>query len=163
MALTGWQRLDPVIAMLVGLNIVRAAFQILRRSIAGLMDASLPPVELAIIARVMAVHEARGVTFHALRTRQAAAQRFVSVHLLVPAPFPADAHHLAEASRAMARTARNSRPDASEPVDDDLRAGRTTPRLTSTWAVGTEVAGPPCRRLRPHSRRTGLPLREPIT
>ncbi len=124
-ALTGWQRLDPVIAMLVGLNIVRAAFQILRRSIAGLMDASLPPVELAIIARVMAVHEARGVTFHALRTRQAAAQRFVSVHLLVPGAVSLhDAHHLAEAFEGDVRRELPGTVVQThlEPVDDVISA-----------------------------------------
>jgi cation diffusion facilitator family transporter len=124
-ALTGWQRLDPIIAMLVGLNIVRAAFQILRRSIAGLMDASLPPEELAIIARVMAVHEARGVTFHALRTRQAAAQRFVSVHVLLPGAVSLhDAHHLAEDFEG---DVRRELPGTIvqthlEPVDDEISA-----------------------------------------
>jgi cation diffusion facilitator family transporter len=96
-AVTGWQKLDPIIAVAVGLNIVRVAFRILRRSIAGLMDASLPEAELEIIARVMGIYEARGVAFHALRTRQSASRRFVSVHMLVPGAWTVhDAHHHAE-------------------------------------------------------------------
>lgn len=96
-AVTGWQTLDPIIAVLVGLNIIRAAFQILRRSVAGLMDAALPRHELEIIEAVMARYVAQGVTFHALRTRQSASRRFVSVHLLVPgARTVHDAHHLVE-------------------------------------------------------------------
>jgi cation diffusion facilitator family transporter len=124
-ALTGWHRLDPLIAILVGLNIVRAAFQILRRSVAGLMDASLPPEELAAIARVMAVHEARGIAFHALRTRQAASRRFVSVHMLVPGNVSLhDAHHLAEEFEG---DVRRELPGAVvqthlEPVDDEISA-----------------------------------------
>ncbi len=122
-AVTGWEKLDPVIAILVGLNIVRSAFLILSRSIAGLMDASLPKAELEIIARVMGVHEARGAAFHALRTRQSASRRFVSVHMLVPGTWTVhDAHHFAEDFEG---DIRRELPGAIvlthlEPVDDEI-------------------------------------------
>lgn len=96
-ALTGWGTLDPIIAILVGLNIVWTAYQLLHRSVAGLMDASLPEEEQKIIERVMSKYRERGVAFHALRTRQSAARRFVSVHMLVPGAWTLhDAHHVAE-------------------------------------------------------------------
>lgn len=122
-AVTGWQALDPVIAILVGLNIIRAAFQILRRSVAGLMDASLPRHELKIVEDVMARYAERDVTFHALRTRQSAARRFVSVHMLVPGAWTVhDAHHVAEDFEGDLRRAL---PDTIiqthlEPVDDEI-------------------------------------------
>jgi len=83
-AITGWVRLDPIIALLVAANIVWTAIGLLRRSVAGLMDASLPVDEQAIVVKVLDGYKAQGVEYHALRTRQAAAQRFVSFHFLVP-------------------------------------------------------------------------------
>ena len=83
-AITGWERLDPIIALLVAVNIVWTAIGLLRRSVAGLMDASLPEDEQAAVVKVLDGHKSQGVEYHALRTRQAAAQRFVSFHLLVP-------------------------------------------------------------------------------
>ncbi len=96
-ALTGWQVLDPIVAVIVGLNIVWTAYQLLRRSVAGLMDASLPEADLKIIEAVMEKYRGQGIVFHALRTRQSAARRFVSVHVLVPGSWTLhDAHHIAE-------------------------------------------------------------------
>jgi cation diffusion facilitator family transporter len=83
-AITGWLRLDPIIALLVAANIVWTAVGLLRRSVAGLMDASLPEDERAAVVKVLDRYKSQGVEYHALRTRQAAAQRFVSFHFLVP-------------------------------------------------------------------------------
>jgi cation diffusion facilitator family transporter len=83
-AITGWERLDPIIALLVAANIVWTSIGLLRRSVAGLMDASLPEDEQAAVVKVLDQYKAQGVEYHALRTRQAAAQRFVSFHFLVP-------------------------------------------------------------------------------
>ncbi|HUG34723.1 MAG TPA: cation diffusion facilitator family transporter [Anaerolineales bacterium] len=96
-ALTGWVILDPLIAFAVALNIVWTGFQLVNRSVSGLMDASLPAKELNLIQEVMAKYRGRRVAFHALRTRQAAARQFVSVHMLVPGKMTVhDAHHIAE-------------------------------------------------------------------
>jgi len=94
---TGWRNLDPLVAMVVALNIVWTGFQLIRRSVAGLMDAALPVHEQDLIKEVIKKYSERGVSFHALRTRQAAARRFVSVHMLVPGQWTVhDAHHIAE-------------------------------------------------------------------
>jgi cation diffusion facilitator family transporter len=95
--LTGWNILDPLVAILVALNIVWTGFQLVRRSIAGFMDEALPGHEQTLIQQVMGVYRQRGVDFHALRTRQAAARKFISVHVLVPGEWTVhDAHHVAE-------------------------------------------------------------------
>jgi cation diffusion facilitator family transporter len=83
-AVTGWQRLDPAIAILVAANIVWTGFRILRRSALGLLDRALPPLEQEALRAALARHEVPPVQFHAVRTRQAGARRFVSLHVLVP-------------------------------------------------------------------------------
>jgi cation diffusion facilitator family transporter len=94
---TGWGVLDPIIAILVALNILWTGYQLVRRSVMGLMDAALSENEQQIIATVMRKYQEKGVNFHALRTRQAAARRFMSVHVLVPGDMTVhDAHHIVE-------------------------------------------------------------------
>jgi cation diffusion facilitator family transporter len=83
-ALTDWERLDPVVALLVGANIVWTGVNIVRRSISGLMDTVLSAEDLAAVRKVLRTFEQDGVQFHALRTRQAGVRKFVSVHVLVP-------------------------------------------------------------------------------
>ena len=94
---TGWNILDPIVAILVALNIIWTGIQLVRRSVAGLMDEALPQKEQDLIEPVMAKYREMGVSFHALRTRQAAARRFISVHVLVPGAWTVhDAHHVVE-------------------------------------------------------------------
>jgi cation diffusion facilitator family transporter len=83
-ALTGWERLDPIVAIAVALNITWAGSQLVRRSALGLLDTALPADEQAAVQRVLESHRGPEVQFHALRSRQAASRRFVSVHVLVP-------------------------------------------------------------------------------
>lgn len=82
--LTGWTVLDPIIALLVGVNIVIAGMRILRESTIGLLDGTLSPEENAAIAASLAQFTSEEVTIHALRTRAAGQQRFASMHVLVP-------------------------------------------------------------------------------
>jgi cation diffusion facilitator family transporter len=82
--LTNWQWLDPAIALLVALNILWTAWQLMRRSAAGLMDASLPTEKLAEIEAILASYRLQGLDFHALRTRQAGRRTFATLHILVP-------------------------------------------------------------------------------
>jgi cation diffusion facilitator family transporter len=94
---TGWRTLDPLVAIIVALNIIWTGFQLVGRSVSGLMDAALPIQEQDLIKSVIEKYREKGVSFHALRTRQAAARRFVSVHMLVPGDWTVhDAHHIAE-------------------------------------------------------------------
>jgi cation diffusion facilitator family transporter len=96
-ALTGWERLDPIIALLVAANIVWSGFQLLRRSALGLIDTGLLPEDMDKIEGVLNQYRIKDIKFHALRTRQAGMRRFVSVHVLVPGAWTVlDGHHLAE-------------------------------------------------------------------
>jgi cation diffusion facilitator family transporter len=121
---TGWGVLDPLVAIIVALNIIWTGIRLVGRSVSGLMDAALPAEELKLIQDVMQRFENRGVTFHALRTRQAAARRFVSVHMLVPGEWTVhDAHHVAEDFESDIRLALGSVVTVFthiEPVEDEL-------------------------------------------
>ncbi len=96
-SITGWERLDPVVALIVAVNIVWTGIGLVRRSVDGLMDISLPGNEREAVESVMAKYRQKNIIFHALRTRQAASRRFISVHMLVPGEWTVhDAHHVAE-------------------------------------------------------------------
>lgn len=120
-ALTGWQPLDPLIALLVAANIVRTGLQLLRRSGLGLLDTALPPRELGLIQAILARYQREGIQFHALRSRQAGARRFVSLHVLVPGAWSVQrSHHLLE---RIEREIREALPNTTvfthvEPVED---------------------------------------------
>jgi cation diffusion facilitator family transporter len=81
---TGWQRLDPIVAIGVALNIVYTGVGILRRSLMGLLDTAIPDELQRGVTDILARHTSGGVRFHALRTRQAGAWRFIDFHVLVP-------------------------------------------------------------------------------
>lgn len=96
-AVTDWEPLDPIIALAVAANIVRTGVGLMRRSVAGLMDTALPPEEYEKVLKVLEKYREQGVEFHALKTRQAAGRRFVSVHVLVPGRWTTHkGHHLVE-------------------------------------------------------------------
>jgi len=92
-ALTGWLRLDPIIALIVAANILRTGWQLLSRSIRGLLDAALPAAEQDAINQVLRHYESKGIQFHALRTRQAGTRAFISLHVLVPADWTVQRGH----------------------------------------------------------------------
>lgn len=105
-AVTGWQRLDPIVAILVALNIVWTGGKIVRESVSGLMDVALPQSEQELIHRLLAPYADEGVQYHALRTRQSGANRFVSLHVLVPPDWTVkQGHDLAERIEADIRRA----------------------------------------------------------
>ena len=104
--LTGWLRLDPLVALAVALHIVWTGVGLVRRSAAGLLDAAIPQEDRDAIQKVFDEYEKQGVTFHAFRTRRAAARRFVSFHLLVPDRWSVSrAHRLSEEIEARIRIA----------------------------------------------------------
>jgi cation diffusion facilitator family transporter len=92
-AVTGMHWLDPLIAIAVALNIVRLGMDLLRRSMLGLLDTSLPADCLSALGAVLDSHAADGVQFHAVRTRQAGALRFISFHVLVPGEWSVQKGH----------------------------------------------------------------------
>lgn len=82
--LTGYLWLDPAIAGLAALQIVWSGIHLIKRSIAGLLDAALPDEELGQILGLLNGYRERGIQFHDLRTRASGSHRFISLHLVVP-------------------------------------------------------------------------------
>lgn len=90
---TGWNRLDPVIAAAVAVNIIAVGVRLLRRSSAGLMDATLPEVEIQVVMSALRPFVGEHVVIHGMQTRQAGRQRFVGLHVLVPGAWSVTAGH----------------------------------------------------------------------
>ena len=134
-ALTGWYRLDPIIAIAVGLNIIRTGVSILRRSLLGLLDTAIPEDLLLKISDIFGRHAAAGVRFHALRTRQAGAWRFIDFHVLVPGHWSVQRGH--DLLERIEEEVRGAIPNSSvfthlEPIEDpasfaDVRLERQEP------------------------------------
>ncbi len=96
-ALTGWQRLDPIIAFAVGVNIIIAGFRLVAESTSGLLDRTLPREENAEIVAVLLRHTTKDVMFHGLRTRTAGRHGFATFDALVPGSWSVQrAHDLVE-------------------------------------------------------------------
>ncbi len=96
-ALTGWQRLDPLIALAVAANIVRTGVKLVHRSALALLDVAWAPADRDALRTVLDRHATPPIQFHAIRTRQAGARRFVSLHVLVPGDWSvARGHQLLE-------------------------------------------------------------------
>jgi len=92
-SVTGWQILDPIIAILVAINIIFTGLKLMKRSILGLLDSSIPKEELNIINNILKSYERKGLKFHGLRTRQSAQRRFVDFHVLVPGSWTVQKGH----------------------------------------------------------------------
>lgn len=90
---TGWLRLDPIIAILVAINIVFTGLHLIKASSVGLLDAALPPEDLAIIDDVLQRHTSDEVHFHQIQTRQAGQYRFITMHVLVPGAWTVQQGH----------------------------------------------------------------------
>ncbi|SLM95598.1 Cobalt-zinc-cadmium resistance protein [Brachybacterium nesterenkovii] len=82
--LTGWERLDAVVAFAVGVNIIVTGIGLVSESIAGLLDKVLPDEDNAVITEILRRRTDGEVTFHGLQTREAGQQKFMNVHVLVP-------------------------------------------------------------------------------
>jgi len=103
-AITGLERLDPIIALLVAANIIATAVSLGRRFVGGLMDRALSEDERGKVAAVLDDFTSDDVQFHALRTRRAGRRAFVSLHVLVPGDWSVQrGHDLAERVEARLR------------------------------------------------------------
>ena len=94
---TGWFILDPILALMIAANIVRTAWDLIARSFNGLMDHALPETEQHAVRQAIDALIKPGLHYHALRTREAGARKFVDFHLLVPGKWSVkDAHEFTE-------------------------------------------------------------------
>jgi cation diffusion facilitator family transporter len=105
-ALTGWLILDPLIAIAVAAYIIWMGVGVMRRSVWGLLDRSLPEGEMQDIRAILEPYKSRGMDYHALRTRRAGRRRLVELHLLVPGAMSvSEGHRIADEIEATIRAA----------------------------------------------------------
>jgi cation diffusion facilitator family transporter len=121
--LTGWVWLDPLVALVVSVQIVVTGTKLVRESVDGLMDAALPPGEVEQVMAILDRHCVEGVTYHALRTRRSASQGFVSVHIQVPGDWSVQQGH--ELLESIEREIRHALPQVNvithlEPAEDPV-------------------------------------------
>jgi cation diffusion facilitator family transporter len=91
--LTGIAILDPILAILVALFILKAALELTIRSVKDLMDAKLPEEEENEISGIIAQHANEYVGFHELRTRKSGSDRFIDLHLVVSKKITVEQSH----------------------------------------------------------------------
>jgi len=90
---TGWLWLDPLIAVVVAVNIIWHGWQMLSSSVQGLMDVAIGPKDRAEIERVIADNSDGALEFHDLKTREAGRARFIEFHLVVPSEMTVERSH----------------------------------------------------------------------
>ncbi len=82
--LTGLRWLDPVVAIIVGLNILRTGYYLVREAVIGLMDRADPDLLEKIIKALQADRREGWIDVHHLRAWKAGDRTFVDFHLVVP-------------------------------------------------------------------------------
>ena len=96
-AVTGWLVLDPIVAVLIGVNILWSGYTMVRAGTAGLMDEAPPPEMVARIKGLIGQHAAGAIEAHDVRTRHAGRMTFVEFHLVVPGDIRvAEAHEICD-------------------------------------------------------------------
>jgi len=135
--LTGWLRLDPIIAIVVAINILITGGRLISRAGRGLLDAALPAAERAAVQTALKPFVSDDVHFHAITTRESGRDQFVSMHVLVPGAWTVQqSHDLMEEIEAAVREAL---PHAIvdthvEPAED--------PRSYDDYPAGAALGGP---------------------
>ncbi|MEK7354421.1 MAG: cation diffusion facilitator family transporter, partial [Chloroflexota bacterium] len=81
---TGLIIIDPILAILVALLILRMAYRVARMAIEGLLDVRLPKAEEDTIISCIKEHTNQLAGFHEVRTRKSGNQRFIDLHLMLP-------------------------------------------------------------------------------
>lgn len=91
--LTGWLVLDPILAMLVALNILWSGWRMIRDSVGGLMDEAVPPETMDLITELIAGHASGAMQAHDVRTRHSGPTIFIDFHLVVPGEMTVSESH----------------------------------------------------------------------
>ena len=82
--LTGWLWLDAALAAAVAVNILWSGWHVIRGSVGGLMDESVPELDLERMREIISANAEGAVEAHDLRSRHAGRATFVEFHLVVP-------------------------------------------------------------------------------
>jgi len=130
-AVTGWTRLDPIVAILVGLNILVTGFRLVSQSVTSLLDAALPPDELALVDQALATVTTTDVEVAHIRTRASGRHRFVSATVLVPGDWTVDRAHGVAATAEAAIIAALPQSDVQLQVTPRPLSAPTSPAATA--------------------------------
>ncbi|WP_296018002.1 cation diffusion facilitator family transporter [uncultured Agrobacterium sp.] len=90
---TGYAILDPLLAILVAINILIQGSKVILHSLGGLMDKAVEPEEDEAIKKAIAENSAGVLNVHDLKTRRAGAAAFIDFHVVVPASMSVGAAH----------------------------------------------------------------------
>lgn len=121
-SVTGWLRLDAIIAIAIGINIIFTGYKLVNASIHGLLDTAIPIEDLDKVERVLRRYQMEhNIVTHALRTRESGTRRFVSMHVLVPGDWTISQGH--ELVQQLESDIRDALPETTvfthlEPVDE---------------------------------------------
>lgn len=83
-AVTGWLRLDAIVAITVGIHILIEGHRLIRASVDGMMDAAMDEESLATIRATLDDFAGRDVSYKNLKTRRAGVESFIQVDVMVP-------------------------------------------------------------------------------
>lgn len=126
-AVTGWLVLDPVVAVLIGVNVLWSGYTMVRAGTAGLMDEARPTEMVARIKELIGQHAAGAIEAHDVRTRHAGRMTFVEFHLVVPGDIRvAEAHAICDRIEAALKSDINGEALITihiEPEEKPKRAG----------------------------------------
>ena len=127
--ISGWERLDPLLALVIAAHVVREGVRILTANVSKLMDERLPAGEEQVILDALSEHP-RVLGFHRLRTRRSGRTRFAEVDLFVDPEMSVRAAHevVAEVeARVHARLAGLTTTLHVEPYVEGRREGHVVP------------------------------------
>ncbi|RST86062.1 cation transporter [Aquibium carbonis] len=92
--LTGWAILDPLLAIIVALNILWQGWKVIGQSVQGLMDVAADPVETRKIRDIISVNSKGALEVHDLKTRIAGRATFIEFHLVVDSTMTVGESHV---------------------------------------------------------------------
>jgi len=143
---TGASVLDPIIALGVAALILKAAWDLILKSLGPLLDVRLPVQEEKVLREIVESFRDEYVEFHKLRTRKAGPERHIDLHLVVhPDRSLADAHDLADR--------------IEQAVEERWDRTSLLIHMEPCQARDCAGCGNPCR-TPPGDRRAGIPERE---
>jgi cation diffusion facilitator family transporter len=91
--LTGITILDPIVAIIVAILIIKAAWELTRNSFFHILDVRLPRDEEEVIHDVLKRYAGSIMEYHKLRTRKSGHIRHIDMHLVVPKRMTVESGH----------------------------------------------------------------------
>jgi cation diffusion facilitator family transporter len=96
--ITGYHIIDPIIAILVALFIIKESWDLFKRAYSPLLDTQLLEDEVVVIEHSIQDFLQEGMSFHQLRTRKSGSHRYIDFHLEIPGDVSvAESHKMCDA------------------------------------------------------------------